>query len=257
MRLDGKIAIVTGGSAGIGAGIVKEFLDNGASVAIAARFQSLSAQEAMEEYRNNDRVLLLQADTKNTADVNDMVARTVEHFGKLDILVNNAGYADGGNVETQTEDQWDNMLATNLSGYARCVRAALPHLKASRGTILNVASLVGVIGQRNAFAYCATKGGIIGMTKNLAIDLAKYGIRVNVLLPAWIASESLIHDWPNHQENPATAYEELVAMHPLGRVGTPEDCGSAAAFLCSDKASFLTGVALELDGGISLGYGKF
>jgi len=183
-----------------------------------------------------------------------MIKAVVNKFSKIDILINNAGYADGKSIETQTVEEWDNMFETNVSGYARCIRAALPYLKETKGNILCTASFVGLNGQANAFGYCASKGAVIGMVKNLAIDLAKYGIRINAICPAYIQTELLENRWAKRQKNPETALADLAESHPLGRIGTPEDCANAALYLCGEGASFVTGVTLILDGGIPLGY---
>jgi NAD(P)-dependent dehydrogenase (short-subunit alcohol dehydrogenase family) len=146
------------------------------------------------------------------------------------------------------------MFGTNVNGYARCVRACLPYLKVTKGNILNTSSMVGMNGMADAFAYCSTKGAIIGMTKNLAIDLARYGIRVNAICPGWIVTEHLRNSWTKRQPNPDTALQELAEKHPLKRAGTPRDCGRAAVYLCSDDADFITGICFDIDGGIRLGY---
>jgi NAD(P)-dependent dehydrogenase (short-subunit alcohol dehydrogenase family) len=252
MRLNEKIAIVTGGDTGIGEGIVHCFAAEGATVVVASR--KAETAEARGKFKDSGNIHFIQADVTDTHSVNKMVEQAVQKLGRLDIFVNNAGYADGRGVEQQSEEDWDVLINTNLNGYARCVRAALPYLKASRGVLLNISSRVALVGQNRAFAYCATKGGIYGMTKNLAIDLAQYGIRVNAILPGWIATPNLLANWPKHQPDPENALNELIAKHPLGRLGTPEDCGKAAVYLCSDDAEFVTGTALDIDGGITLGY---
>jgi len=247
MKLHHKTAIVTGGSAGIGAGIVKAFLEEGANV-VSADLKPAEQSETANNY------LFVKTDMSDTNSVNAMIAEASARFGGIDILINNAGYSDGKSVETQSEAEWDAMFNTNVSGYARAVRAALPFLKKTRGNILCTASFVGINGQANAFSYCSTKGAVIGMVKNLAIDLAPYGIRVNAICPGWILTDLLKYKWTARQPNPDTALDELAKKHPLGRIGLPEDCAKAALYLCSDDASFVTGAAIVLDGGISLGY---
>ncbi len=253
MKLKGKAAIVTGGAQGIGGGIVRNFINEGAAVVVADRNEDAGCR-IVEELQQYGDISFIKTDVKRTEDIAALVEGTFQRLGRLDILVNNAGYADGKGVENQTEDEWNAMVDTNLNGYARCVRAVLPHLKESKGVILNTASRVGLIGMESAFAYCATKGGVIGMTKNLAIDLAQYGIRVNAICPGWIVTEHLRTDWLLRQKDPEHALDDLAKRHPLGRAGTPGDCGKAAVFLCSDDASFITGIALDIDGGITLGY---
>ena len=251
MRLKEKTAIITGGTAGIGKGIACEFIREGASVVITGSnvAKGLAAQAEL-----GPKATFIQADSTSTESIKHMVQEALRVLKKLDILVNNAGYADGKDVESQTEDEWNHLFNVNVNGYARCIRSCLPYLKESRGVMLNTSSMVGMRGQDHAFGYCATKGAIIGMTKNLAIDLAKYGIRVNALCPGWIVTENMRENWTKLQPEPQKAIPLLDASHPLKRAGTPKDCGRAAAYLCSSDGEFITGITLELDGGITLGY---
>ncbi len=247
MRLKGKTAIVTGGTSGIGKGIAAVFLSEGASVVITGK-NAQKGEKAAGDLGGN--VTFLQVDMQDPESVNRMVSDAVGILGKLDILVNNAGIPFGKGIDDETVEEWDALINTNVNGYARCTRACLPYLKESHGNILNTSSLAGLRGMSNSFGYCTTKGAIFGMTKNLAIDLAKYGIRVNALLPGFIVTENLRDNLPNSEQ----VIKDLDAAHPLGRAGTPEDCGYAALYLCSDEAAFITGVGLEVDGGITLGY---
>ncbi len=250
MRLKGKSAIVTGGGSGIGRAITLAFIQEGARVAILDK-----APEAIEnELEGSSSLLVLKADVTDTEAVESAVNRAAREFSKIDILINNAGYTDGKTLETQTEEEWDAIFNVNVNGYARCLRAALPYLKESCGNILNTASYVGLHGMRNGFGYSASKGAVIGMTKSLALDLAQYGIRANAICPGWILTDLIKNRWSKRQQN-TNALEELIAAHPLGRMGTPEDCAKAALYLCSDEAAFVTGETLIIDGGLGLGYG--
>ncbi len=251
MKMDGKVVIVTGGSSGIGKGITYTLAKEGAFV-VVADINEESGYRIVEELK--PYVMFVKTDVRDNSSVRNMVDQVIKKFSKIDVLINNAGYADGKDVETQTEEEWNEMFDTNVNGYARCIRAALPYLKQTKGNILNTASLVGLNGQAKAFGYCSTKGAIIGMVKNLAIDLAPYGIRVNAICPGWIHTEMLEYKWTKRQPNPDSALSDLAKKHPLGRIGTPDDCGKAALYLCSEDASFVTGITLNLDGGITLGY---
>ncbi|NLT13085.1 MAG: SDR family oxidoreductase [Clostridiales bacterium] len=240
-----KVVLITGGATGIGKGIAMEMYGKGAAVVIAGR-NAETGQEAADSL--GARAIYIQMDVRDTSSVNTTVNHIIRTFGRLDILVNNAGIPRSTGIETELEDQWDNVINTNLNGYARCVRAALPFLKESCGNILNIASLVGAIGMENSSSYVASKGGIIAFTKSLALDLAKYGIRVNAILPGWIMTENVSRMHPDR-------LKLVIDAHPLGRIGTPKDCGKAACYLCSEDASFITGISLAVDGGIALGYG--
>ena len=182
-----------------------------------------------------------------------MINKVIQTFGRLDILVNNAGYHISKNVQETSEEEWEFIINTNLRSTFLCSKYALPHLRKVKGTIINISSMVGLVGQPNAGAYSATKGGQIAMTKNMAIDFAPDGVRVNVICPGWIQTP-LVEDWFNQQKDPEAARKYIFGQHPLGRIGTIEECGQAAAFLASDEALFMTGSVITLDGGITLGY---
>lgn len=245
MRMKGKVVLVTGGATGIGKGIALELHKGGAIVIIASR--NGEAGRKTVEMLGTD-AFYIPVDIRETESVNALMSQISKEHKRLDVLVNNAGIPRSRGIEEETEADWLNVINTNLNGYARCVRAALPLLKESRGSILNIASRVGVVGNRNSASYCTSKAGVIGFTKNLSLDLAKYGIRVNAMLPGWILTENL-------QRYDSAKLKMIVDAHPLGRMGTPEDCGKAACFLCSDDSSFITGITLDVDGGVTLGYG--
>jgi NAD(P)-dependent dehydrogenase (short-subunit alcohol dehydrogenase family) len=185
--------------------------------------------------------------------VEALIASVVESFGRLDVLINNAGYHISKDVEHTSEQEWDYILATNLKSVFLCSKYAIPHLKKTRGTIVNMSSMVGLVGQSNAAAYSASKGGIVALSKGMAIDLAGDGIRVNCICPGWVQTP-LVEDWFAQQADPSAARKYIFGMHPVGRISTVEEIGRVALFLCSEEASFITGVALPVDGGVTLGY---
>ncbi len=182
-----------------------------------------------------------------------MIDKTISSFGKLDILVNNTGYHLSKNAEDTSEEEWEFIQNTNLRSTFLCSKYALPHLKITKGNIINISSMVGQVGQPNAAAYSATKGGQIAMTKNMAIDYAPYGIRVNVICPGWIQT-LLVEDWFGQQKDPEASRKYIFGQHPIGRIGTIEECGYLAAFLASEEAGFITGSIFDIDGGVTLGY---
>ncbi len=253
MKLKDKVAIVTGSSKGIGEGIARVFSREGARVVVTCRTEDAGRKMADEFGASEDKALFVKTDVKNSREIREMIDITVAKFGKLDILVNNAGYHLSKNVEETSEEEWEFIINTNLRSTFLCSKYAIPCLRKTRGNIINISSMVGLVGQPNAGAYSATKGGQIAMTKNMAIDFAPDGIRVNVICPGWIQTP-LVEDWFLQQKDPNAARKYIFSQHPLGRIGTIEECGKAALYLASDDAAFVTGIALNIDGGITLGY---
>lgn len=253
MRLTNKVAIVTGGSKGVGAGICDVFREEGAHCFVIARHRDAIDAKVEELRSRGGRATGVVCDVGKSEPVRAMIEKVVAEAGRIDVLVNNAGYHNSKGIETLTEEDWDTLLETNLKSMFLCTKYALPHLKKSRGVVINMSSMVGLVGQPNACAYAATKGGIIAMTKNLAIDLAPYGIRVNVICPGWIQTP-LVEEWFEKQEDPAAARNYIYSQHPIGRIGTPQEVGRAALFLATEDSAFTTGSVIECDGGITLGY---
>ena len=253
MKLKDKVAIVTGSSKGIGEGIAKVFTEEGAKVAVICRTEEAGTEMADRLGAKEGRAIFIRTDVTVERDIELMIGKTVETFGKLDILVNNAGYHLSKNVEVTSIDEWQFIQNTNLRSTFLCSKNAIPHLRKTKGSIINISSMVGLVGQPNAGAYSATKGGQIAMTKGMAIDFAPDGIRVNVICPGWIQTP-LVEDWFGQQDDPDASREYIYSQHPLGRIGTIDECGTVAAFLASDEASFVTGAAIPVDGGVTLGY---
>jgi L-fucose dehydrogenase len=253
MKLRDKVAIVTGSSKGIGLGIAQVFAKEGAAVVITCRTAEVGRKVADEITADGGKALFVQTDVTSSSEIQNLIRQTVAAFGRLDILVNNAGYHISKNVEETSEQEWEFIQNTNLRSTFLCSKYAIPHLKKTKGCIINISSMVGVVGQPNAGAYSATKGGQIAMSKGMAIDFAPDGIRVNVIAPGWIATP-LVEDWFGQQKDPQEARRYIYGQHPLGRIGTIEECGRVAAFLASDEASFITGAVIHVDGGVTLGY---
>ncbi len=253
MRLKDRVAIVTGSSKGIGEGIARVFSQEGAKVAVVCRTEDAGGKMAEELGASEGRAIFLKTDVTSSEDVQHMIDTTVRTFGKLDILVNNAGYHISKNVEETTEKEWGFIINTNLRSTFLCSKYAMPHLRKTKGNIINISSMVGLVGQPDAGAYSATKGGQIAMSKGMAIDFAPDGIRVNVICPGWIQTP-LVEDWFSQQKDPDAARKYIFGQHPLGRIGTIEECGRAALYLASDDAAFVTGITLNIDGGVTLGY---
>ncbi len=245
MRLPGKIAIVTGGASGIGAGIVRRFVAEGARVAIADLNAAAAAALAAEL---GAAAVALPVDVTSAAAVATLAAAAAASLGPVDILVNNAGV---GHVPQPLEEladaEFERVLAVNVRSIYLTARACVPAMKARRrGAILNVASTAGVSPRPRLTWYNASKGWVITATRSMAVELAPFGVRVNALNP--VASETPLLATFMGEDTPETRARFLATI-PLGRFATPEDMGHAATYLCSDEASMVTGVALEVDGG--------
>ena len=245
MRLENKRAIVTGGASGFGAGIVQKFLAEGAKVMIAD-INGEAAEKFAAEL--GDNAISQRADVGNDKSVAEMMTRAIGDFGQVDIVVNNAGVTHLPNaLEDVTEEDFDRVLAVNAKSVYLAARHIVPHMKANKsGVILNVASTAGVSPRPRLSWYNASKGWMITATKSMAVELAPFGIRVNAINP--VAGETPLLQSFMGEDTPEIR-EKFLSTIPLGRFSQPEDMGNAACFLCSDEASMITGVAMEVDGG--------
>jgi NAD(P)-dependent dehydrogenase (short-subunit alcohol dehydrogenase family) len=254
MKLAGKVALITGGTQGIGLGCARTFAKHGAAVVLAS-IDANGGPNVEEEFRaEGHKALFLLADVTQEAAVQGAIDNTIAHFGRLDCLVNNAGWHPPatGLAETRVED-FERLLRLNLTSTFMGCKYALPHLKLSRGSILIMSSEVALIGQAEASAYVASKAGQVGLAKALALELAPLGIRVNAVCPAGVMTP-LMREWANTQYDPAGALATVDSWHPLGRMATIEEIGEVCAFLASEEASFITGQTICPDGGAVLGY---
>jgi L-fucose dehydrogenase len=252
MKLKDKVAIITGSSKGIGEGIARVFSAEGAKIVVVCRNEQ-EGKQMERQLSAQGEALFIRTDVTSSASIQELIQKTVDAFGQIDILVNNAGYHLSKNIEETSEDEWEFIINTNLRSTFLCSKYAIPYLRRTKGNIINISSMVGLVGQPNAGAYSATKGGQIAMSKGMAIDFAKDGIRVNVICPGWIQTP-LVEDWFSQQEDPEASRAYIFGQHPLGRIGTIEECGYAALYLASSDAAFVTGITLNIDGGVTLGY---
>ena len=245
MQLSGKTAIVTGGASGFGAGIVRSFVDAGARVMIAD-INRAAAQDMVDHI--GDQAIACEVDVSKGASVDDMAAAAMDSLGHVDILVNNAGITHMPTpLEDVSEDDFDRVLNVNVKSVYLTARAIVPHMKSRKsGAILNVASTAGLAPRPNLNWYNASKGWMITATKTMAVELAPKGIRVNAICP--VAGETPLLKSFMGEDTPEMRAKFLSTI-PIGRFSTPEDMGNAATFLCSDAASMITGVAMEIDGG--------
>lgn len=246
-RFTDKVILVTGAASGIGAATAKRFAQEGAKVAIVDIADLNETRSAI----GDDIVLAIHADVSDPSQVNDMVAKTVDRFGRLDVLVNNAGVYSGGDPATISDEDWRKVIATDLDGVFFGCRAAIPHLEKTKGSIVNTASVSGTGGDWNTLPYNAAKGGVVNFTRSLAMDLGKRGIRVNSVCPS-LTRTGMTKDTFEDQEALAKFNERI----PLGRPCDPEEVAAVIAFLASPDASFITGTNIPVDGGVSASNGQ-
>jgi NAD(P)-dependent dehydrogenase (short-subunit alcohol dehydrogenase family) len=247
-RLEGRSAIVTGAASGIGAASAELFAAEGALVTVSDRDADGCEVVASRIRDAGGRAIAQAADVTDAAQVKELVERTVSEHGGLDVLYCNAGVVLTKRLEDTTHDEIDRVFAVNVKGVIRCVQEGLPHLMKRPGNIVITASKVGLVAQYNTPIYNASKGAVITLTKSLAIDYAKSGIRVNCVCPG-IIDTPLFRDYIEGLPDPERELEEHSVAQPLGRLGTSEDCARVALFLASDDAGFVTGVPLLVDGG--------
>ena len=252
MDFAGKLVLITGASRGIGHATVQEFLALGARVAVNGRTEQ-SVAAAISELGGGDRLVAAPGSVGTVDGCESVVGTAIEGLGGLDVLVNNAGVCIDTTIEKVDESIWDETLDVNLKGTFFCVRAALPALRKNRGAIVNMASVSGLQGSAESAAYCASKGGVVNLTRALAMELAPE-IRVNCVCPGWVDTDMLRRDYVDLAADPAAAEREAIEEAPLKRVATPEEIARAIAYLASHDARFITGVALPIDGGSSAGY---
>jgi len=243
---DGKVAIVTGGSAGIGRSTAIAFAREGAAVVIADIDSTRGEEVAREVADAGGRALFVATDVSVDADVERLVARTIDAFGGLDLAFNNAG-VEGTPAPTPecTLDNWARTIAVNLTGVWSCMRHEIPHMVNRGGAIVNCASIAGIVGFPGLSAYVASKHGVVGLTKTAALEYAQAGIRVNAVCPGVIDTDMV----QRFTQGDAAAAADLVATEPVGRMGTPDEIADAVVWLCSPGATFVTGHALVVDGG--------
>jgi len=244
---NGEVALITGASSGIGRAIAIAFVAEGARVAVSGRNSEELAKTVNMISTNGGEAIAVKADVSKTADVQAMVAKTVEHFGALNFAINNAGVAGDIFVPTvnYSEATWDNVIGINLKGVFLCMKYALPHLLATKGSIVNIASTSGLVAGPIGCAYVASKHGVVGLTKAAALEYADKGVRINAVAPAVILTEMTERGGINDPAIEAM----MVAKHPMGRIGRPEEVANAVLWLCSKGASFTTGHTLAVDGG--------
>jgi NAD(P)-dependent dehydrogenase (short-subunit alcohol dehydrogenase family) len=242
MRLQNKVAVVTGGASGIGRAIAAAYVREGARVALVD-IDEAKGKQAAAEISTKGEAISVRTDVTDSASVNQMAAEVDRRFGRIDILVNNVGVRITKPFLEHTDADWNIMIATNLTGPFFCARAVTPFMiRGGSGRIINTASIASFVGRPNRVAYVSAKSGLLGMTRALAIDLGGSGITVNAIAPGSINS-------PMNASQAADADHDWGKETPVGRWGTPEDIANAALFLALDESSYITGAELKVDGG--------
>lgn len=255
MQFEGRCVIVTGGSKGIGEGCARVFCREGALVSILARGAEAGEKLAAELNDSGPgRAVFISCDVGDHLQLKAAIDQTVAHFGRLDCVINNAGqHPPAMSLDETSVPFMEELMRINYLSTFAGSHYALPYLRKTKGTIVNISSMTAVLGQDRSSAYCATKGAQVSLTKALAKELGPEGIRVNAILPSNIDTP-LMRDWAATLEDPESALQRVSAMQVFGRMGTIEEMGEVALFLASDASSFITGQAIEAEGGASLDY---
>jgi len=249
-RLHNKVAVVTGAAQGIGKAIATRFADEGARVVVTDCNLVAGQQTTTSIQSEGGQVTFVPLDVTVDQQAVRMVETVISQFGRIDILCNNAGVGHVRSITEEDDEGYDEIMNVNVRGVFHCCKHALPHMVQQRtGSIINAASVASFVGFPRDTVYCASKGAVLMLTRQLALDYAEVGIRVNAVCPGFIDTPELRH-YIDQQPDPDTALADVVSLHPAGRIGRPEEVAAAFVFLASDDASFITGASLVVDGGL-------
>jgi len=256
LKLADRVVVITGGTKGIGLGCARVMSRHGAKIVIAAR-DELTGRKAMEQLQaGKAEALFVSCDVRQELEMRGLFVRAIDRFGRIDCLVNNAGWhPPARKIEEVSVEDFEQLVRLNLTSTFMGCKFAIPHLRKTRGSIINMSSAVAIMGQTEAADYVSTKAGQVGLTKALALDLAVDGIRVNAVCPAGVMTP-LMREWADTETDAEKALATVDRWHPLGRMATADEIGEVCAFLASAEASFITGQEICPDGGASLGYAE-
>lgn len=250
MLFEGKTVVVTGAGAGMGKAAARLFAQQGAKVVVNSL--SNSGERVCEElFEFGGDTLFVKGDVSDAQDAERLIRMCIEHFGGIDVLVNAAGIVPGGSVEDCDEETWDKAMKTNVKSVYLVSKNALPHLKRSKGVIVNISSTVAIKGVANRAVYSATKGAVLSLSKSMAAEYIRQGVRVNCVCPGTVESESF-RARVAASPDPEKAMRDFVERQPMGRLGTPEELAEAIVFAASPKVGFMTGAQIVVDGGMTL-----
>ncbi len=252
MKLRECVAVITGAGGGIGKSIAIAFAAEGAHVVVADLDSAAAEQTTKEIQEKNGQAISLQADVSDPDSVEKLTKSALSRFGRIHILVNNAAIQVSKTVTDTTVEEWNRQMAVNVGGVFLCSRSFLPHLRQTRGVIINLSSVNAFFVEPACAGYCATKAAIIGLTKAMAIDHGREGVRVHAICPGYIDA-GLAESYFQSQPDPARARADSGKLHALGRIGRPDEVARLAVFLASEESSFMTGSPIIVDGGFSAG----
>jgi NAD(P)-dependent dehydrogenase (short-subunit alcohol dehydrogenase family) len=259
--LAGRVAIVTGSGSGIGRAIAHRFATAGATVVVAEREVDRGDEAAASIFSAGGNARFISCDVAESESAQNLIQETIRAYGRLDILVNNAGIpGPSAAADLYPDDEWDRVIAVNLGGVFRCAKYAIPHLEFSgRGVIVNIASSFGLVGAPESPAYCAAKGGVINLTRQLAVDLGPRGIRVNAVCPGYVDNDMARRGEQLPADQAAArwaAREATASLQPLGRQASADEIAAVVTFLAGDAASFMTGAIVPVDGGCTATFNR-